>query len=83
MHKFLCRAQISKKEKKKMPLLSDFIEKALIENTSRFSNVSKNRRRKLRRRVMVFPQSGMHLTKELSDTEESKDNFTSNLSSLG
>ena len=31
---------------------------------------------------MVFPQPGMHLTKELSDTEELKDNVTFNLSSI-
>lgn len=68
--KFLCRAQSSKREKKKMPLLSYFIEKALIENTSQSSNVSENRTKKLRRRAMIFPRPGLHLNKELSGTEE-------------
>ena len=31
---------------------------------------------------MVFPQPGMHLSKELIDTEESKDNITFNLASI-
>lgn len=65
-HKFLCLAQSSKKEKKKMYLLSNFIGKALIESTRKLSNVSKNRRKKLRSRTMVFLQPGMHLTKEFS-----------------
>ena len=65
-----------------MPLISDFIEKALIENISKSSNVSENRRRKLKRRAMVFLQPGMYLTKQLSDSEESKDNVPFNLSSI-
>ena len=63
-----------------MPLLSDFIEKGLIENTSESSNVSQKRWEE--RRAMVFPQPGMQLTKELNDAEELKDNVTFNLSSI-
>ena len=71
------------KRKEKMSLYSDFIEKDLIENISQSSNVSENRRKTLRGRKMVFQPAGLHLSKELSDTEESKHNVTFNLSSIG
>ena len=61
------------KEKRKNAPLIRLIEKALIENTSKSSNISENRRRKLRR-AMIFLEPHIHL----SDTEELKDDVTFN-----
>ena len=76
-HKFLCHVQLLKREMKKMLLLSHFIEKALIENTSKSRNIPENRRRKLRK-AMVFLQTGMYL----NNTEKLKDNVTFNFFSI-
>ena len=46
-------------------------KECLSYQTSESSNVSENRRKLIRE--LVFPQPGMHLSKVLSDTEESKD----------
>ena len=53
-------AQSSKR--KKSPYFSDFIEKALIENKSKSSNIPVNRRKKLTGRALVFSQPGIHLS---------------------